>query len=404
MSKKILFIITQSEFGGAQRALFNIAANINRLTLAEDNYEIIVAAGPEGDNKNGLLAVLEKQGIKTTHLKYLKRAINPLFDFLALTEINKLVKKQKPDIIFLGSSKAGFLGSLATALISKSSIPKPKVIYRIGGWSFNEPIGFYSRAIYKFIEKISAKWKDIIIVNSNYEHRQAIKIGIKPKKKIVTVYNGIDVDKLKFLPPAQAQRELFKKINFQLPSENLIIGTIANFYPAKGLEYLIEAVYLLKSNVPQRLSNGQNKQYQQAKFIIIGEGREREKLEKLIKKYNLEKDFFLAGAIANAYKYLKAFDIFVLPSVKEGFPWTILEAMAAGVSIIATKVGGVGEVIESGKTGLLVKPARPEELARATAELLDNFRLRETFSRQAEKVVKQKFSLDKMVSKIEKLL
>jgi len=145
------------------------------------------------------------------------------------------------------------------------------------------------------------------------------------------------------------------------------------------------------------------------KFLVVGEGRERKKLEKLIKKYYLEDDFFLAGAIPNAYKYLKAFDIFVLPSVKEGFPWTILEAMVAEIPIIATKVGGVPEILEdsstgSGQAGIIVEPKNPKQLAEAIQKLIENPDLRKKFSQKAKRRVKEKFSLDKMVNKIEKLL
>ena len=143
-----------------------------------------------------------------------------------------------------------------------------------------------------------------------------------------------------------------------------------------------------------------NKKFYKLNFIVIGEGQERIKLEKLIKKYKLENNFFLIGAISNAYKYLKAFDIFVLPSVKEGFPWAILEAMASKVPIISTKVGAIPEI----KPGILVNPKKSKQLAIVIESLIKNLELREKLVFNAKNKVEQEFSLEKMVDSIEKLL
>jgi len=382
--KKILFLVTQSEFGGAQRFIYTLIRGMRNISAI--HHEVVVAAGPEGDDENGLLSILEKEGINTIHLKYSRRSVNPFFDFLGLIEIYKLIKKEKPDILFLCSTKAGFLGSLAAKFNSKFKIQNAKLIYRIGGWTFNDPWPKWKKKIYFWFEKISAKWKDIIINNAESDRKQAIKSGIKPRERIITIYNGIDVNNLDFF----AKQEAGIILNIQ-PS--FIIGTIANLYPSKGLKYLVEAANLAKYKL-------QNTEY---KFVVIGEGRERKKLENLIKKYNLENNFFLVGAIPGAYKYLRAFDIFVLPSLKEGFPWVILEAMAAQVPIIATKVGAISEIIDDGKNGILVEPADFDGLAKAILRLAEDKSLQERLSMEARKTVEARFGLDKMVSEVEKL-
>ena len=356
-----------------------------RLTSALDKnrYDIIIAAGPDGDNETGLLSFLEKKGINTRHLKYLRRSVNPLFDFcLGIIEIYKLIKKERPDILFLCSSKAGAMGSLA-GRIGKV----PKIIYRIGGWTFNDPRSWFSCWFYRFIEKTSAKWKDYIVNNAESDKQQAIKLGIKPRKEILTIYNGIDIDKLGFYSKEEARKKILNT-SYQIQNASLV-GTIANFYPAKGLKYLVEAARLLrKKNI---------------KFIVIGGGQKRKKLEVLIKKHDLENVFFLAGAIPEAYRYLKAFDAFVLPSLKEGFPWTILEAMAAEVPVIATKVGAIPEIIESNKNGLLVEPRNPKQIAEAIAKLLNDENLRKKLAENGRKVVIEKFNLEKMIQQYENL-
>ncbi len=197
--KKILFIITQSEFGGAQQFLARLVT-----ILDKNKYDILVAAGQDGDDENGLLKFLERRGINAKHLGYLRRAVNPLFDLgLGLIEIYRLIKTEKPDVLFLLSSKAGVLGSLAGRLARVS-----KIIYRIGGWAFNDPRHWWENFFYKFIERISACWKDVVIVNAECLKKQAVGFGINPKKEILTIYNGVDVSVLEFLPKEEAKKFL----------------------------------------------------------------------------------------------------------------------------------------------------------------------------------------------------
>ncbi|GAH80154.1 unnamed protein product, partial [marine sediment metagenome] len=173
----------------------------------------------------------------------------------------------------------------------------------------------------------------------------------------------------------------------------------AHLYPRKGLQYLIRAAYLI-------INRGldPNHQILSPVFIIVGKGRERARLESLIKKYHLEKNIFLVGAIPDAYKYLKAFDIFVLPSVTEGFPWTILEAMASEVPIIATKVGVIPEILKDRKNALLVEARESKQLAKAIESLIKDSKLKENVIQQARETVEKKFTLKKMINKIEHLL
>ena len=423
--KKILFLVTQSELGGAQRAIFDLAKGLFSVSKKQ-SFKVVAAAGPEGDNQNGLLVQLAKTGIKTIHLKYLKRNINPYYDLRAFFEIRKLIRQEKPDLLQLGSSKAGFLGSLA-ARNFKDSL---KVIYRIGGWAFNEPTGWLKRKIYFWAEKWSVKYKDVIVVNSDFERQQAINLKICPAQKIVTVYNGIALKQMKFLSKEEARAAL------GFSQKESLVGTIANFYPSKGLEYLVDAAHLLKTKY--RMPN--------TKYIVIGDGREREKLEKLIKEYNLEDCFFLPGQIPEAYQYLKAFDVFVLSSIKEGMPWTILEAMAAQLPIVATNVGGVPEMLSLGKrlsqitkgrtsrprprqrrgrgismhallmserttlkfeasdrVGLLIPLKNSQQLAEKITYILRNPQIAQDLAQKAKEKVIKDFALEKMLRKMKKI-
>ena len=388
LEKKVLFIITKSEMGGAQRFLYEFITHLN-----PQNYQFLVAAGGNGQ----LIKKLRERRIKVVSIKNFSNTPG-LKNFLAFLEVFKLIRNFKPDILYLLSSEAGFIGSIAEKLCRLTKMnKKPKVIYRIGGWAFKEPRNIFIKKIYLWAEKISAPFKDIIITNSEFDKRLAIKNKIVEPDKIITIYNGLDVDNLKFLSKEEAKKIIISKLpttNYQLQT-TILVGTIANLYKNKGLEYLILAIARIKGNLIVSSP--------MPTFIIIGEGPERKNIENLIKKYELENIVYLAGSIPDAYKYLKAFDLFVLPSVKEGQPWTILEAMAAEIPIVATNVAGIPEMIENEKSGLLVEPADPKALSLVIKKMLVHPSLEQECVKNALTAVKEKFGTSEMVRKNEEL-
>ena len=381
---KILFIITQSELGGAQRWVFDTATSLRvpRETGGEA-ISVTVAAGGNGP----LISYLDGRQDKILKLTHLVREINPIKDFLGLIEIYRLIKKEKPDVLQLCSTKAGLLGSLATLLYKISSfkfqVSSFKIIYRIGGWSFNDPRPRWQKKLFLLIEKWTAPLKDKIIVNSQHDYDQALRLKIADKNKLVLLYNGINIENPKL-----------QITNYKL--QILTIGVIANFYPTKGLLYLIRAIALLNSKFEIRNS----------KFIIVGDGPQRPLLEKLIKENKLENTIKLVGQKKDPWGYFKeqgGIDIFVIPSVKEGMPYVLLEAMSRGLPIIATKVGGIPEIIEDEKSGLLVPPANPEALAKEIVLLINDRKLIRQIGKNSYQRV-QDFSLEKMIKEYEQII
>jgi len=357
--KKIIYLVTQAEWGGAQKYVFDLAAK-----LPEEEFEVNVAAG-DGDGQ--LFKKLEAANIPYFKLKHTVRAISPWHDFLAFFELLKLFKQERPYIIHLNSSKISILASLAGKIfkIRNSKLnqnSKFKIIYTVHGWVFTEPLPVWQKKIYYFAEKWTAGLKDKIIAVSEADKQIALKHNFAAPDKIITIHNGTDLKPADFFDKPLAKEKLTKLISNKLilSPYSLIIGVIANLYPTKGLEYLIEAAAILIKSYPDLL------------FLVIGDGNEKSNYQSLILNHQLSNNFFLLGTIDEAYRYLKAFDVFVLPSVKEGFPYTAVEALAAGVPIVATNVGGLPEIITDGINGLLVPPAAPEALARAIKRLLDN--------------------------------
>jgi glycosyltransferase involved in cell wall biosynthesis len=394
LKKRVLFIVTQAEMGGAQRFILSLAESLDK-----ERYEIKVASGAGFSAKNAgiiepdytLLDKLSAAGIKIVKLAKLQRSPNIFRDFESALEIKELIEDFEPDVLFLNSSKAGFIGSFTTKFLIDRKI---KVIYRIGGWSFNDPGSSFKKWVWGRLEKLSARWKDIIIVNNSKDLELANKLGIKPKEKLVLIYNGIDPYKTEFMPRQEAKLRLFEivaKKSGRIFQVEKIIGTVANFYQTKGLEYLIDSAEKFKDN-PNIV------------FFIIGDGEQKQKLIDLIEKKGLQKKIYLLGQLSEAHKYIPAFDVFILSSLKEGFPWSLLEAMTAKVPVIATEVGAVPEMIEDGQSGFIIDPGNSEQLAQKISELLKSDYFQKEFPIRAHQNVIFRFELDKMVKAIESLL
>ncbi|MDD4333131.1 MAG: glycosyltransferase [Patescibacteria group bacterium] len=392
--KKILYLITQSEWGGAQRYVFDLADNL------KEQFEIIVGFGEQGEGGE-LTKRLMGAGIPYYSIRHLKRSISPFYDILALIEIIILIKKCQPDIIHLNSSKISVLGSLASIFCFKSRFCKCYVIYTSHGWVFNEPMNYIKKNFYKYNEKFAAIFKNKIICVSECDRKIAIEEKIVPENKLITIHNG--VNKNNFLNKEESREKLLteflkdKSLNLSKIRDNykseFIIGSIGNLYKNKGYEYLIKAINILFK-----------KYYLHFTTCIIGNGAEQKNLQNLIKKYGLENDVILSGRILDAAKYLKAFNIYVCSSVKEGLSYTMIEAMQAGLPIVATNVGGNPELVDpyasyGYETGLLTEPKNPELLARRIKELIDNKLIREKLGENAKIKAEQEFTLDKMINK-----
>ncbi|MDD5071742.1 MAG: glycosyltransferase family 4 protein [Patescibacteria group bacterium] len=365
--KTILYLITQSELGGAQRYCLDLASAL------KNEFNVIVAFGGKGE-KSALAEKLKKNSIKYYALPRLQRSISPINDWLALIQIVKLIKKVKPDIIHLNSSKISILGSMATLCVARYALR----VYTAHGWVFNEPLPFWLKLFYKYAEKFTARFKDKIICVSEFDYKTALEEKICSKQKLITVHNGIAP--IDFLPRQEAREKL------NLPENQFIIGSIGNLYKTKGFQYLINAVNILIANYQLPIT-----------LVIIGEGGERKRLTELIKKYKLEDNVILAGRIPEAARLLSAFDIYVCSSVKEGLSYTIIETMLNGLPIIATRVGGNPELVENGQTGLLINSQDASDLADKIKELKNNPELQQEISTKARIKAQEEFNLEKMI-------
>ncbi len=288
-----------------------------------------------------------KQGVTLEHLPALGRDVHIVHDIRAFFQLIRTLRKARPDILHLNSSKAGGLGALA-GRISRV----PRIVFTSHGLPYDEDRSFVSR-LFIFI----ATWvtfalchKVICISHNTYERAHRIPLV---GKKVRFVRNGIRP--FTVLPRDEARSHLISAHSV-LKKDGVWIGAIAELVRNKGLAFAVGALaHMEKSDTPA--------------FIVIGEGDERRNLTEAISTAKLDSSFVLAGFVSDARELLSAFDIFALPSVKEGLPYTLLEAGLARLPVVASDIPGIEDIIEHGVTGLLVPSHDPEALARALTRL-----------------------------------
>ena len=352
--RKILYLITQGELGGAQRYVFDLAT-----CFSAYNTTVII-----GSHAEPLAAKLQNAGVKVIIANNLVRNIRPIRDLLAIFELKKIFLQIHPDIVHLNSSKAGVLGSIAARLAGIQN-----VIFTAHGFVFLEPHNWFVQKFYFWAEKIASWFRKKIISVSEFDRKEAVREKLCPVEKLITIHNGIDSNATKFLSRDESRN--FFTTTYNLQPTTFCIGTLAHDYPTKNLKTLRQACALLKPEFPN------------SELVIIGRGG-------------------TIGEIPDASKLLPAFDLYVCSSVKEGFPYSLLEAMNAGLPIVSTNVGGIPEMITDGQNGILVPPKNPNTLADAIKKLIVSPKLAAKLGQAAKERVKQ-FSLEAMIAKTEEV-
>jgi glycosyltransferase involved in cell wall biosynthesis len=337
--------------GGQNQVLVTV------LGLRAAGHRAMLVANPDGE--------LRKRAAEG--LELLPLAPRTEMDLSAAWRLSRAIKQLRPDVVHAHDPHAVAMAALA---LSMSTQPK------------RAPLVASRRVDFRLKRNALSRWKydqvDLFVCASDAIRRMLAEDGVR-QERTVTVHEGIDLDRVAAAPPASLREELW------LPHGSPIVGNIGALVPHKGQRHLIDAAALVLREVPD------------ARFVIAGEGELRGSLEQQIKHLNLEKHVFLLGFRTDVLSLLKAFDIFAMSSVTEGLGTSLLDAMACAKPIVATTAGGIPEVVQDGRTGLLVAPRDHDAMARAILTLLKDEPLRRRMGDAGLALVNAKFSADRMV-------
>lgn len=358
---KIIYGITKSNFGGAQRYVFDLARASKKA-----GHEVAVLCGEGGV----LVEKLKQEGIRVIEIKGLKRNISLVHEFTSFKILLTILRSEKPDVFHTNSSKMGGLGNLAGRLVGVK-----KIIFTSHGWAFDEawrPV--WQKQIIKLLS-----WIIIFLSHTTIAVSEKTKSKFSSwpltSRKIKVVRNGIEAFPL--LSHTEAREKL------KIEEGKLAVVTLAELHKVKGLDLILRAW----QKFDQRFK---------AKLYILGTGEEKSSLEKIVSELGISDSVEFRGYVENAREYLPGFDIFVFPSRSENMPYAILEAGFAGLPVLSTKVGGIPEIIETGVNGVLVERERSDLLYSSLILLAESHEVRKRLGDNLHTTVLENFNLEKM--------
>ena len=327
-------------------------------------YGIVCSVGQGGP----LREQFERLGVKT--LVYRKKG---KYDISLIWKVARLMRDERVDIVQTTLFYADVIGTLAARLVGMNNIVSWEAI--------TQPYGFKHLMAYRFASKF---YRFSVAVSYAIQKRIIEERHVFPQKTM-TIQYGVDTEKFYPVRGRTIRDELGIK------KKARVLGTVARFTQQKGHQYLIDAAPKIMSAFPD------------VYFVFVGDGPLRPVLQSRVHQLGLDSQVLFLGFRSDIRDLLNAFDVFVLPSLYEGLPNVVLEAMACGKPVIATEVDGTPEAVVQGRTGILVPPQDSEALGNAIIELLGDKRKVEEMGDRGRERVEKKFSLDGEINKFVEL-
>lgn len=342
-------LITLAEVGGAQAYVASLLPALTR------RFDVVVAAHGPGP----LVEAAALPGVRFVPLEHLRRPISPWRDAVALGELVRLLRRERPDILHANSSKAGVLGRVAAVIAGV-----PVRIFTVHGWAFSAHSGFASR-LYRWADRLVRPLTTATICVADSELASGVGAGTCDPARTEVIRNAVDV---------------FGARRATLDGGRPRIVAVGRLQRPKDFGTLLRAA--------QHLPAGS------CELAIVGDGPERPALEQELRDLALSDRVRLYGERSDVRDLLAHSDVFVLSSRSEGMPVSVLEAMAAGLPVVASRVGGVPELVVDGLTGILVTPGDQQELGEALRRLVEDSELRRRLGDAGRRRAEEQFDLE----------
>ncbi|MBI4422525.1 MAG: glycosyltransferase [Elusimicrobia bacterium] len=365
--KRILYVSTSSTQGGAEKTLFTLATLVD-----PKQFEVagIVSLKPKGVYAERL----EAMGRPAYSLRIAERpGLRSLEHLQALADI---VEATKPDVVHAIMYQA-IQFCRALKLLGYADFPlvsAPRVHYRTRG------------SLTLWIDRLLKPLDTILVTESEASRSYLVERLDYAPEKVLTIHNGVDIASW---PISKSDRSRVR-LSLKLSPQDVLVGAVGRLDVQKGHAYLLEALAKLRVTHP-------------VKLLLLGDGPLRRELETRAKTLRVDQDVTFAGEVPDVSAWLSALDVFVLPSLWEGLPNALLEAMGIGLPVVATKVDGVPEVVEHEVNGLLCEPKSSQGLFVALQDLVVDAELRQRLGAAAKRTIKDRFKLADMIGNYEKL-
>jgi glycosyltransferase involved in cell wall biosynthesis len=384
-TRKVIHVITRLDYGGS-------AQNTMLTALGHDRalFEPLVISGYPGcwDAQGGQAATedncrkLEKAAIRWMLLPSLTREVNPVKDAQALWQLFRLFRHERPALVHTHTSKAGVLGRVAAFLARV-----PVIVHTPHGHVFYGHFGPFRSWLFLQIERMLSRFTDRLIALTEAERQEHLDREVGKADRFIVVPSGIDRERFREARVRGKQQPAW----FGCPQEALVVGSVGWLTDIKGHQHLIDAVAKLKQDFPS------------LHLVIIGSGNRHDALLQQAELAGLGGAVHLLGHRGDVEICLAGMDLFVLPSLNEGMGRALIEAMAAGLPVVASRVGGIPAVISHEQSGLLVPPGDAGALAEALRRFLDRPEWAAQLGLAASRRVDSRFGSAAMVQAIDSI-
>ncbi len=367
--KKVIWIIDGLGHGGAEQLTGTIISHLR------NKFHVRVCALQVRED-NPIAAQLESIGVPVDFV-----SIPRLRTLSNIPSLVTYLRKHSPDLVHTQLQFSDILGSIAAKILNIPTVSTQHVIEPLDAFNTAKMRQSLNWFCLKYISKT-------VIAVSEQTRQYIITQGKIDPSKVITIHNGIEVDKFNSI--SKEKSNSIREKHLISPKDKLILS-VAVLRKQKGIQYMISALPEILKSVPN------------LKYLVVGDGSYYSQLSKIVEEKKVQKSIIFAGHQPNVPEYMAASDIFVLPTEIDAFPTVLMETLAAKCPSVASNVGGVPEIIEHETTGLLVPPQNPEALSTSCLRLLQNPELANAIAENGYKAVTEKFDISVQINNLEKL-
>jgi len=378
---KVLRVIARLNMGGPALHVAYLTAG-----LQERGYDTTLAAGSLARGEDSMAFVADELGVEIVRIDELGREISPLRDLVATIRLARLIRRERPQILHTHTAKAGTVGRVA-ALLAGSRRP-PIVVHTFHGHVLRGYFGPVRSLFFRVLERRLASITTALVAVSPQVRDDLVALRVAPRERFVVIRLGIELEQR--VAPEQDGR-LESRRYLGIPADRFAVGWIGRMTAVKRTDDVLVAFKRLRDNGID------------ACLCMVGDGPDRTQLERRAHELGVVRDTLFLGYQEDVAPYYAAFDALVLPSGNEGTPVSAIEALAAGRPVVATRVGGVPDVVRDGKDGFLVEAGATDDLADRLERLARDPALRERMGEQGRARVLPRYAVHRLVDDVDRL-
>jgi glycosyltransferase involved in cell wall biosynthesis len=379
---KILRVIARLNMGGP-------ALHVAYLTegLRQRGYETVLVAGTLARGEDSMAFVAAARDVEIVQIDQLGREISPLRDLVATVRLARLIRKERPQILHTHTAKAGTVGRVAAVLAGPRRRP-PIIVHTFHGHVLRGYFGPLRSRFFRQLERWLATKTTALIAVSPQVRDDLVALGVAPKERFVVIRLGIELDER---VAAESNGRADNRRYLGIPGDRFAVGWIGRMTAVKRTDDILVAFKRLRDSGVD------------AVLCLVGDGPDRPELERRAHELGVIRDTVFLGYQEDVAPFYSAFDALILPSSNEGTPVSAIEALAAGRPVVATRVGGVPDVVRDGEDGFLVEAGDTNELAARLEQLARDPALRERMGKQGRERVLPRYAVDRLVQDVDEL-